>query len=343
MATRRDVTLGLGAGLAIAAAPAFAQSTATTAAPARVLSQGALDAAIMPEGVPHQIIHLWRSAPGRPRRMPIEEVVERSHPPALRDRFVRHVIRPRLVVFRPQRPNGSAMLLTPGGGYQWVVLDKEGYESALRLNEAGVTVFVLAYRLPNDGWAAGPDVSLQDSQRAMRIIRSRAREFGIDPQRVGVIGFSAGGHVAGMLTLRWDANVYRPAEAADRLSAKPDFSVLMYPVATMSTPFAHPGSRTAMLGATPAPDAERRFSLENMARSDAPPTFLLAAADDNSVPIENTLQLYAALRAQHVPAELHVFEAGGHGFGIRFAVGKPTSQWPDLVLAWMRSRHYLGA
>ena len=214
-------------------------------------------------------------------------------------------------------------------------MDKEGYEAAERFAAAGLTVYVMSYRLPGDHWAAGPDVALQDAQRAMRLIRARA---GGGP--VGVMGFSAGGHVAGMLEEKFDKPAYAPVDDADQLSARPDFAVLMYPVATMRDPYVHAGSRTELLGATPNPADETAYSLEANVRPDEPPTFLVQAIDDNSVPVENSLQLAAALRAAKIPVELHLFEVGGHGFGIRYAIGKPAAAWPDLVLAWLSAHGF---
>ncbi|WP_371129902.1 alpha/beta hydrolase [Phenylobacterium sp.] len=301
--------------------------------------------AASPAGPHTRQFPIWPgAAPGGERATAREEVIERrKSPDALRDRIVRGVVTPTLVVFRPDRPNGAAILMAPGGGYAWVVMDKEGYEAAELFAARGVTVFVMSYRLPHEGWAAGPDVALQDSQRALRLIRSRAAEFGVDPKRIGVMGFSAGGHVAGELTLAWDKPVYAPVDAADALSARPDFSVLMYPVATMKPPFAHAGSRRNLLGETPTPAQEAAYSLEAQARSDAPPVLLIHAADDFSVPVENALALFDALRAKKIPAELHVFEEGGHGFGLRFAVGKPVAAWPEITLKWMERKRFMGA
>lgn len=286
----------------------------------------------------HELISIWPgAAPGGEQATAREEVVERARSPAdLRDRIVKGVTRPTLTVFRPQHPNGLALLMAPGGGYAWVVMDKEGYETAERLAASGVTVFVMTYRLPQEGWAAGPDAPLQDAQRALRLIRYRAAEFAVDPHRVGVIGFSAGGHVAGMLTLAFDRPVYAPLDAADQVSARPDVSILVYPVATMDQAFAHKGSRRNLLGDAPTSEQVRAYSLEALARPDAPPVMLVHALDDASVPPENSLGLIAALRAAKVPVEAHFFQEGGHGFGLRFAVGKPVAAWPDLVLAWLK-------
>jgi len=285
-----------------------------------------------------KVIPIWPNGPPGGEGVSVtEEVVERNPPPnPLRDRYVKHVRIPTLTVFEPVRPNGAPLLMTPGGGYKWVVMDKEGYECAGRFAAAGVTVYVASYRLPADGWAAGPAAPLQDAQRALRLVRSLAP----DPKRVGVMGFSAGGHVAGCLSLMWDARVYAPVDAIDSLSARPDLSMLMYPVATMHPAFAHAGSRAQLLGAAPTAVQERRWSLEDRARADAPPTFLLHAGDDASVPVENSLRLYDALRAATVQAEMHLFEEGGHGFGLRFATGKPVAAWPELVEAWWKRKGF---
>lgn len=290
-------------------------------------------------------IRLWPGpAPGGAAVTVAEAETDRSPPPAeLRDRIIKGVRDPDLKVFRPRTPNGASLLIAPGGGYRWVVRDKEGYECAQAFAAAGITVYVMSYRLPGDGWAAGPRTPLQDSQRALRLVRQEAgrKGAGLDPARVGVMGFSAGGHVAGSLSLMWDEPVYEPVDAADRLSARPDISVLVYPVATMRPPQAHAGSRQLLLGPEPTAELEARWSLEDRARADAPATFLLHAADDLSVPVENSLRLEAALRAKKVPTEMHVFEEGGHGFGLRFARGKPVEVWPDLVLAWWKRRGFV--
>lgn len=289
------------------------------------------------------VLPLWPgAAPGGGAVTVTEEVVERRlSPGGLRDRIIKGVRNPTLRVFEPARPNGASLLMTPGGGYKWVVMDKEGYECAARFAAAGVTVYVASYRLPGDGWDAGPAVALQDAQRALRLIRARASAKGLDPARIGVMGFSAGGHVAGCLGLMWDRRTYAPVDAIDALSARPDSAALIYPVATMSPPFAHPGSRERMLGPAPTPEQERAWSLDTNARADGPPTFLLHAADDTAVPVENSLRLEAALRGAKVATELHVFEEGGHGFGLRFARGKPVEVWPDLVLAWWRRKGFV--
>lgn len=260
-------------------------------------------------------------------------VPERSTDPSFHDRYAQYTKDPILTVFRPEKPNGSAILLIPGGGYRWAVLDKEGYDIARVFSASGTTCFVLRYRLPADGWAAGPDAPLQDAQRAIRLIRARSREYGVMPNRIGVLGASAGGHLAGLASVRTDVT-YEAVDSADAVSLRPDFTVLMYPVATMADPHVHAGSRAHLLG--PAPSAERMqaYSLERRDWTGAAPVFLLHAIDDASVPVENSLQLLTTLKAAGVKAEAHLFQEGGHGFGVRLIQGRPGVVWPELVRAW---------
>jgi acetyl esterase/lipase len=227
------------------------------------------------------------------------------------------------------------VLIAPGGGYQWVVVDKEGFETAPVLTKAGITVFVLRYRLPGDGWAQAADVPLQDAQRAMRLIRARAPSFGLDPARNGILGFSAGGHVAASLATRFGERVYAAVDAADGADAKPSFVGLLYPVITMALPGGHATSRLKLLGPDPSDAAIAAASCHLHVGRDVPPTFIALAADDTSVPPPtNGVAMYQALQAAGIPAELHVFEEGGHGFGLRLAEGKPAAAWLEMFLRW---------
>lgn len=286
---------------------------------------------------PIETIDLWPAgAPGAPGTVPVETVRERSSDPEYNDRYIFGISRSRMAVFRPARPNGGAVLITPGGGYSWVVIDKEGYELARLLAAQGITAFVLFYRLPHEGWAAGPNVALSDAQRAMRLIRHRASDFGIDPKRLCAIGFSAGGHLCADLMTRFDAPTYAAVDAADRLSARPDAAAPIYPVISMTLPIAHAGSRKNLIGETAPPELERAHSPHINARSDAPPAFLLHAEDDSSVVVENGLLLRAALRAKGVAVETHLFAEGGHGFGLRLSRGRSVEGWEKLLLTWGR-------
>lgn len=322
MIDRRQTLAALGSAVAVAAAGA-----------AR-----AQDRAPPPRGAapdPTEVLELWPvGAPGAPATLPVERIEERSKDPSLSDRAATGIVRPRLVVFRPAKPNGSALLVAPGGGYVRVVLDKEGYEIGRWLSARGWTVFVLFYRLPSDGWAAGPDTPLQDSQRAMRLIRARAQSYGIRPDRVAAMGFSAGGHVCGDLATRHDAEVYAPVDAADRLSARPDLAAPIYAVQSMRLPVAHAGSRAQLLGAAPTPSLEATHSIAGNVRAATPPCFLVHAEDDDVVSVDNSLAMRAALKQAGVSVETHLFAEGGHGFGLRGVAGKPAAVWPELFARW---------
>ena len=294
----------------------------------------------VPPGLPQPVetIDLWPAgAPGMPSRPPVEEVTERSTDRLVTDRAVLGITRPRMAVFRPDRPNGAALLLMPGGGYRHVVVDKEGYEMARWAAARGFTCFVLFYRLPGEGWAAGPDVALSDAQRAMRLIRHRARDYAVDPERVSAMGFSAGGHLCADLAARFAARTYEPVDEADTLSAKPHSAAPIYPVVSMDPAVTHAGSREKLLGPNPTAALEAAHSPDRNVPADAPPHFILHAEDDAAVPVENALLLRAALKATGIPVETHLFAQGGHGFGLRNTIGKPVEAWPELWRAWART------
>jgi len=294
----------------------------------------------VPAGLPQPVetIDLWpNGAPGTPDKLPVETVDERSTDGLVNDRAVYGITRPRMAVFRPDRPNGAAVLITPGGGYRWVVVDKEGYEMGRWLAARGFTAFVLFYRLPGEGWKSGPDTPLADAQRATRLIRHRAKDYAIDPERVSAMGFSAGGHVCADLAARFAMPVYAPVDEADSLSAKPHCAAPIYPVVSMDVAIAHAGSRRLLLGPQPTAALEAAHSPDRCVPTDAPPHFLLHAEDDDVVPVENSLRLRAALKARAIPLEMHLFANGGHGFGLRKSVGKPVEVWPELWRAWARS------
>ncbi len=326
----RRTVLGLGATAALAGVmrPSFAED---------------MNAAGVLSTDPTEIVPLWPGIPPGGEGVKLEaKIAERSNDTAAyHDRFVTDIGAPLLTVFRPERPDGSAVVLAPGGGYVRVVIDKEGMEAARRLNASGVTVFMLRYRLPGEGWANAADVPLQDAQRAMRIVRAGALGFGIDPNRLGVLGFSAGGHVAASLATRFADSVYRPVDHIDTQDAKPAFAGLMYPVVTMGAG-AHPGSRSKLLGSNPSDAQVAAYSCEKRVKERTPPSFLCFAADDDAVPpMENGMALFHALRREKILAEMHIFQEGGHGFGIRLAKGKPASAWPELLLHWAYSNGWV--
>lgn len=280
-------------------------------------------------------VALWPSgAPGGEGVKVREEVVERLPGGPMRDRYVQHVTRPLLTLFAPRGTyNGITLLIVPGGGYLRVVIDKEGLEAADWFTARGFAAAVLRYRLPADGWAAGADAPVHDAMRAMRRLRSRREPGASAPGRVGIIGFSAGGHLCARLTTE-PGLTYPRHDAADELSARPDFSVLMYPVIATSGAYAHAGSAQQLLAAGVSQADLARYSPNLNVSALTPPTMLVHAGDDASVPVENSLLMYAALRKAQVRSELHVFDSGGHGFGLRSVAGKDVAIWPTLVQNW---------
>jgi acetyl esterase/lipase len=199
-------------------------------------------------------------------------------------------------------------------------------------------VFVLLYRLPGDGWAAGPDVALSDAQRAMRLIRARAAQYGIRPDRVGAMGFSAGGHLCGDLATRPDARTYTPVDAADTQDARPVIAAPIYAVQSMTLPVAHAGSRELLIGKNASSALERAHSTALNVTPRTPPCFLVHAEDDGAVDVANTLEFRAALKTAKVPVETHLFAEGGHGFSLTLPATKPGSAWLDLFMVWAGTR-----
>lgn len=293
---------------------------------------------------PLQRIPLWPGiAPGSEDVQLTETLTERSPDPAIfMDRAVTGIASPYLMPYVPAKPNGVSLVLAPGGGYIRVVLDKEGIEIAEWLNTLGVTVFVLMYRLPGEGHASRSEVPLQDAQRALRLVRSNAQAWGLQADKVGAMGCSAGGHVIGSLATMFERTVYAPQDVVDAQSARPDFVSLLYPVLTMNSRWSHVGSREQLLGVSAgeavAPALEIAWSCEAQVGPDTPPCFITHAADDASVPVQNALAFYQSLLQHKIAAALHVFERGGHGHGIRLAKGHPTEAWIDLFEAWLRHR-----
>jgi acetyl esterase/lipase len=328
----RRVVLGLGA---VTLAAGSAEAGVSAAVPGGMAGSDA-----PPD--PTETVLLW---PGDPPGMNshvtvTEAITERSTVTAYHDRFIQGVRDPRLIVFRAARPGGAAMLVIPGGGYTREVVDIEGYETGRYLSAHGVTCFVLRYRLPGDGWSAGPATVLQDAQRAVRLIRLSAGGYGVDPARIGVMGFSAGGNLAGLLMTQFGRQAYTAVDGVDSISARPDFAALVYPVITMFDPYAHKGSRDSLLGADQSEARKTLYSPDRNVGADTPPCFITNCADDPVVPPENSLMMAAALRAHKVPVEQHMFEIGGHGHGIRKAAGKPVSAWPELFLNWGAAHGY---
>jgi acetyl esterase/lipase len=216
---------------------------------------------------------------------------------------------PRMRVYRPAKANGAAVVVCGGGGYFRIQLWKESTPIARWLQERGFTVFELLYRLPNDGWDAS--VPFMDAQRAMRIVRTRAAEFGIDPKQIGIMGFSAGGHLAG-------------------------FSVLLFPVVSLRKPYDTTRTRREIIGTAPTAEAENAWSLDTYASADVPPTIIFASADDPTTPPRHGIMLFEKLNAAGASVELHLFRDGGHGWGLGRSE-QVLSQWPDMFMKWFDS------
>ena len=243
--------------------------------------------------------------------------------------------KPTLQAFLPAKnPTGTAVIIAPGGGYTELSMEKEGTDIAHWLNARGVAGYVLKYRL---GPRYRHPVELGDAQRAIRTVRSQASRSGIATDHIGIWGFSAGGHLAASAATLYNTNAPASPDEIDRLSSRPDFLILGYPVITFDPHNAHMGSRNNLIGEHPDPGLVEALSLEKHVTRDTPPTFLFSTTDDTAVPVMNSALFYSALVAAKVPAEMHLFEAGPHGVGL--APGFPDLKgWPDLLATWMRAR-----
>lgn len=292
-----------------------------------LLASGALADAAPADGT---VLPLWPDGvPGARAGLPPEET---------KDGRISGVTEPTLTFVAPavDRPNGTAVIIAPGGGYVRLSFDREGLQYARWLSTLGVTSFVLKYRMQEFGHPA----PLQDVLRAVRLVRARAAEFGIDPARIGVMGSSAGGHLAASAGTLFNHPDGQVGPAPDPVSARPDFLILMYPVISMEEGVAHAGSRRALLGPTPAPDKLALMSLEHQVTSATPPTLIVHTQEDASVPIENSIRFFQALTRAKVPAEFHAFERGAHGMGMRDGLGT-SSEWPARAAEWLRARGLL--
>lgn len=297
--------------VAIAAANTAANSAANSITTAEVLP-------LWPEGVPN----------AKPELGP-ERVI---------DGRIFNVTQPTLTVVAPApgKANGAAAIICPGGGYVRLSAEREGLRYAEWLASLGVTGYVLKYRNAEFGHPA----PLQDVLRAVRMLRARAGELGLDPHRIGVVGSSAGGHVAASAGTLFDHADGRTGAALDAVSGRPDFMILLYPVIAMEGPSVHAGSRQALLGDHPSPELARRMSLEQQVTPATPPALLIHTQGDPTVPIDNSIAFYQALTRAKVPAELHIFEQGGHGIGMNEGLGT-TSAWPKRAEEWLRMRGLL--
>lgn len=250
---------------------------------------------------------------------------------------VSQVSEPTLTVFKPEEPNGTSVIICPGGGYGFLAINKEGHQVAKWLNTFGITAFVLKYRLPSDEIMQDKSVGpLQDAQEALRYVRRNAKKWNLNSDKIGIMGFSAGGHLAATLSTKYDEVVY-PSQ--DDTSAKPDFALLIYPVISMTDGITHMGSRERLLGKNPSEELIQKFSTETLITSETSVTFLVHAEDDKGVLAENSINYYLSLRKHKVVAEMHLYQSGGHGFGL----GKEgTSQfWTKDCENWLRQNHLI--
>lgn len=253
---------------------------------------------------------------------------------------VSNIVMPSLEIFAPGQANGASVLIAAGGGYKRIELEKEAYPAARWLMARGITAFVLTYRLPREGWNNGPLAPLQDAQRALRLMRSQASSRHLDPTRIGVLGFSAGGHLLGLAATRSAFASYQQVDIADNQSARPDLAALIYPVITLKPPYDHTSARRSLVGAHPDAQASAEWSVETHVRSGCPPVFLVQAEDDPISNPANTLIMADACGRAGIPAELHRLPSGGHGFGM----GKPatpSAEWPGWWETWLRDHRFL--
>lgn len=248
--------------------------------------------------------------------------------------------KPSLTAYLPTaNPTKTAVVIAPGGGYTHLSMVREGSDVAAWLNARGVAAFVLKYRL---GMKYHSPIEMEDAQRAIRMVRAHAAEYGIAPDHIGMWGFSAGGHLTAIAGTHFDAGNLAATDAIEQQSSRPDFLILAYPVITMEDPYVHKGSRQYLLGDNPTPTEMEDMSAELHVTAQTPPSFLFATTDDHTVPIMNSVMFYEALVKAGVPAEMHLFQHGAHGSGLA-TTNPQLSVWPDLLIKWMRERGYAAA
>lgn len=253
---------------------------------------------------------------------------------------IRNVSKPTLSVYLPSNKTDTltAVVICPGGGYTRLAFDHEGFEVAEWLNTVGIAGIVLKYRLPDDRIMKDKFVGpLQDVQAAVRCVRRNAKKWGIHQGKIGIMGFSAGGHLAATASTLYNEQVYVPI---DSVSARPDFSVLIYPVISLKNSLTHFGSRLQLLGRSPTQQQIKYFSANEKVTIETPPAFLVHSGDDGSVPAINSILYYKALQAYHIPCELHLFESGGHGYGINRGTGSEAS-WPEALSQWLKMHEWM--
>ena len=289
------------------------------------------------QGAPPETMARWNAAeviplwPGAPPNGGFVRQPERADAVP---NFITNVAMAELRVFRPDKPNGRSLLSIPGGAYRFVSIANEGVDVADAMTAKGYTVFVLVYRLPGEGWSQREDVPLQDAQRAVRLLRAQSAKYGLDPAKLYAVGFSAGGHLGATLATGFAEPVYAPVDAADTFSARPDGVGLIYPVISHVPGIGHAESSRLLLGENPSARLVAKRSPAQHVSAETPPVFLMHAIDDPAVPVENSLLIIDALRTAGRPVEAHLFEEGGHGFGLG-ASDMPVSNWIELFAGWI--------
>ena len=278
------------------------------------------------------ILPLWEGDP--PNYRESGEMMKSDTTNIVRLSLVQH---PDIAVFLPSKSNatGEAVVICPGGGYHILAYDWEGSDIARWFSSRGIAAVVLKYRLPVSKSNIVPHKTpLIDAQRAFRMVRFYAESWNIDPGKIGIMGFSAGGHLASTLSTHFDNGDQSNADPVEKMSCRPDFSILVYPVISFTETFRHSGSRAALLGEDPDPELVRYYSNEQQVTADTPPAILIHSGDDEGVPVQNSLAYYKALLKNGIPAEMHVYPYGRHGYSLAIGRGH-LATWPDRVLEWI--------
>ncbi|MBD3749810.1 MAG: alpha/beta hydrolase [Sphingobacteriales bacterium] len=272
---------------------------------------------------------------GVPNAKPAQDYIEKTFTNQYGMVNIVKVSKPELLAYYPENPNGTAIIIFPGGGYSTLAMKHEGYDIAEAFYKMGVTAFIVKYRLPSDlimeNKTIGP---LQDAQQAIKTVRENAEKWQINPNLIGIMGFSAGGHLASTLATHFQKAVIDNPKGT---SLRPDFAILGYPVITMG-PLTHQGSKNNLLGLNPADELVKLYSNELQVTPETPPTFLVQAIDDKTVPVENSIMLTEALKKAGVKCELHLYQAGGHGFGLHNKTTKDF--WFDRMMNWMKANQF---
>lgn len=302
----------------------------------KILQKSTLLVALISMGMSAQdtIMPLW------PSSIPNQEMSSNEKEVAQTESllWISNVQKPTIEVYLPSKgnANGQAVVIFPGGGYYGLAYDWEGTDMAKALNSKGVAGIVVKYRLPSSKSIIEKKeiVPLQDAQRAIRLVKSKAAEWNIAEGKIGIMGFSAGGHLASTLGTHYDDKVYEKQDDADDLSARPDFMALIYPVISMEEKTTHAGSREALLGNNPSEELVNRFSANKNITENTPPTFLIHAGNDDAVPVENSILMYSALKKEGVPTTMHIYPKGGHGFSFALSY-ESLKDWMNLLYAWL--------